>query len=498
MTLARAHLSRRRVRLRYVESDAARVERTADVLALAFEMSRWLVAAWCPDGGSLRVIDLARVNQVKRLRQCAGPAPQGFDPLDFALHRFLDPAAGVAKRIQLSLDHRTAALAGVLIPSSRTARRRDGVWVCHVRTSRPDVLQELADSLGCGGALHSGAHMPPPRRDVKEKTAEARLLGLAAWILEQSDPVTRQRIYEAFPDDYRGAAEAREKKFSRDKDALRRLGFNLETEQLGKDEGQVGYSIDAHSCTLPTIEFTPEEAALLWTAGTAALRLSQHPLRDELESALRKLMLGARGLPPSAATTGELVADAAPGIEKHLEKLIDAWERRRRVRIRYWRVSSGKEIERDVDVYGWASRRGEWIFAGYCHLRQAVRVFYVSRVRGVKAVKGAKDEGYEIPATFDIRHWSRQQVWDYEIHQPRPAAVRFQGALARIVRQLLPGAKVETDESGARIARLEVRNLRGLVRQALAWGLDAELLEPEDGRKMALEILSSIATGSAP
>lgn len=345
--------------------------------------------------------------------------------------------------------------------------------------------------------------MAAPRPRVKEKSTEARLLGLAAWILDQADPVTRQQIYDAFPDDYRGAAEAREKKFSRDKDALRRLGFNLETEQLGKDDEdvqQVGYSIDARSCTLPAIELAPEEAALLWTAGTTALRLSQHPLREELESAIRKLVVGSRGLPPAAAPTRELGLEAAPRIEAHLEKLVDAWERRRRVRIRYWRVGSGEEVERDVDVYGWASRRGEWIFVGYCHLREAVRVFYVSRVRAVKAPKGARDDGYVIPESFDIRRWSRQQIWDYEVHPPRQATVRLQGALARIARQLLPGAKVETDETGARVARLTVCNLRGLVRQALAWGPDAELIDPEEGRTMAREILASLSAsiGEAP
>jgi predicted DNA-binding transcriptional regulator YafY len=338
--------------------------------------------------------------------------------------------------------------------------------------------------------------MAPARSDSRDKTAEARLLGLASWILEQPEPVTRERIYGAFPADYRGAPAAAEKKFSRDKDALRRLGFNIEVVPLGKND--TGYSIDPRSCALPAIEFTPEEAALLWTAGTAALRLSRHPLRDELESALRKLVVGAHGLPPRAAPTDELSSDATPEDDKLLVKLADAWERRRRVRIRYWRVSRGEEVERDVDVYGWASRRGEWIFVGYCHLRRGVRVFYVSRVRAVKPVSGAKDGGYEIPATFDIRRWSRQQIWDYEVHPPMVAVVRLKGALARIGKQLLPGAAFSTDASGARVARLEVRNLRGLVRQALAWGPDAELLEPEDGRAMARELLSSLADGSAP
>jgi proteasome accessory factor B len=337
---------------------------------------------------------------------------------------------------------------------------------------------------------------------TEKKPHEARLLRLAAWILSQSEPVTRAQIYAAFPDHYRGKPDATERMFSRDKDALKRLGFNLETEEVG-GEDQVGYTIEAHSSLLPPIDLTADEAAAVWTAGVAALRMSQHPLRDELESAVRKLVVGTKGLPPRAAATEDLSTDAAPESEKLLPRLADAWEKRRRIRISYWRVSSGEIVDRDVDVYGWARRRGEWIFVGYDHLRKAVRIFYLSRVRALKQIALPKNEAevrarrgkegdYDIPDSFDIRRWSRQQIWDYDVHAPVAAAVRFRGSLAGIARQLLPAAQVKTDESGARVAHLRVRNLRGLVRQALAWGPDAEVIEPGDARAMAREILASV------
>jgi proteasome accessory factor B len=361
--------------------------------------------------------------------------------------------------------------------------------------------------------------MPSARRPANPPTSahETRLLRLAAWILEQPEPATRARIYEAFPDAYGGRPDAAERKFTRDKDALKRLGFNLETEQLGGKEDQVGYFIDARSSTLPPIDLAADEAAAVWTAAAGALRLSTHPLRDELESALRKLVVGARGLPPRAAATEDLAPEAAPegaaDGAKLLARLADAWERRRRVRIGYWRVATGEVVERDVDVYGWARRRGEWIFVGHCHLRQGVRIFYLSRVRTLRTVPLPKEEAaararrgkkgdYDVPDAFDVRAWSRQQIWDYDVHPLRPATVRFRGSLARLARQLLPGAKVATDDTGARVARLEVRNLRGLVRQALAWGPEAELVEPEDGRAMAREMLGGLRarlrTGGRP
>ncbi len=332
------------------------------------------------------------------------------------------------------------------------------------------------------------------------KDYEARLLQLAAWILSQDRAVTRAEIFAAFPEQYRGKEDTRERKFSRDKDALRELGFNVETEELGGEE-QVGYVIEPHSSLLPPIELGPDEAAAAWTAGVAALRLSPHPMRGELESALRKLVVATKGLPPRAAATEELAADGSPDSGKLVKRLKDAWESRTRVRVGYWRVGTGEVVERDVDVYGSARRRGEWILVGYCHLRKGVRIFYLSRVRSMAKASVPRDEleartkrgkkgHYDIPEAFDVRAWSRQMPWDYDVHPQREATVRFRGSLAGVARSLLPAAEHSAAPDGARLAKVQVRNLRGLVRQALAWGPEAELVAPPEGRAMAREILA--------
>lgn len=323
---------------------------------------------------------------------------------------------------------------------------------------------------------------------------EARILKLVSFILAHPEPVTAQRIFERFRGEY-GKGEtakekqARDRKFTRDKDAVRKLGFVL------GETGDGAYLIDARSSRLPALELAPDEALAVWTAAVAALRHSDHPLRWDLENALRKLITGWRGLPPRAGEAEELGRDGGEPVGgKLLEKLVESWLRRKRITIDYWKASRDAVETRQVDVYGWARRRGEWIFVGHCHARDAVRIFYLSRVRKLSTPqqRGDAKEDYVIPESFDLRRWSRQQIWDYEVHEPRAAAVRFSGSLARIARQLLPGAKSSLDAEGRRVCRLDVRNLRGLVRQALAWGPEAELIEPADGRALALEILGEV------
>lgn len=322
-------------------------------------------------------------------------------------------------------------------------------------------------------------------------SAESRLLRLAAWFADQGRPVTREEVYDAFPADYTGSAAAREKKFTRDKQDLEALGIPV---RHVADLGENGaYVVDAGQAFLPRLEFPPHEAAALWLAGQAALRNHDHPLQGDLELSLRKLAVGAAGLPPRAATLEVDAAAPEPAATRRwLEVLATALERRHGLDLRY-RRPGGEETRRRVDPYGYAWRRGEWLFAGHCHLREATRVFYLRRVVSMRpAPKDPRRPDYRIPAGFDVRAWSRQEPWDYLVHGPREAAVRFRGSLAKVAPRLLPGARLATEPDGARTARLSVRNLAGLVRQVLAWGPEAELLEPADGRALAREALAGL------
>lgn len=495
-TLARAAVTSRAARIDYLEAEQATARRTVEILALSFDAPRWTVATWSRATGTLRVLGLDRVRGVRTTAEPAGSPPEGFDALDFAVRRYLAPEGGKAADSAFRLDASLAPLVPALVPTARATRSADGV-ACRLRATRPEIVAGLVDSLGGWNALDSPATMPSRRK--KPSRTEARLLGVVSFILSQPEPVTRQQIYDAFPEDYAGTAAASEKKFTRDKDAIRRLGFVLETEEISSEEGQVAYFIDPCAYALPVLDLGPEEAAAVWAAGATALRFSEHPLREDLEAALRKLVVGAKGLPPPRAAPEELAPAADREANPLLERLVDAWERRKRVRLTYWRVDSNEEVEREVDVYGWASRRGEWLFAGHCHLREGVRVFYLSRVRSLKVnTRRPADPDYRIPDDFDVRRWSRQQVWEYLVHPPVAATVRFHGSLAPIARQLLPGARVATDADGARVARLEARNLRGLVRQVLAFGPEAELVEPAEGRALAREMLAAVRGAAVP
>ncbi len=333
-------------------------------------------------------------------------------------------------------------------------------------------------------------------RAVNPRAVERRLLKLAAWFLARG-PATREDVYAEFPKDYRGTPAGMEKMWTRDKGHLQELGIPL---HFSEDDGGT-YSIEPGSFYLPRLSLSPAEAAVLTTAAQAALRDPEHPLHDDLESALRKLLVGGAGLPPRApALEGAGLPPAPEGLRKRLALVVDAVEERKRLHLSYWVPARDELTERDVDPYGYALRGGEWLLVGHCHLRGGTRIFYLGRARALKlAPAGRPAPHFEVPEGFDMRKWSRQFPWEYLAHEPRAATVRFTGSLAKIAATLLPGAKLAAEPEGVRVARLEVRNLDGLARQCLAWGPEAELLEPAEGRERARVMLRALrpTTGDA-
>ncbi len=325
---------------------------------------------------------------------------------------------------------------------------------------------------------------------------EERLLRLTAWLLAQSEPVSFEQIREAMKGAYSGNAQAIDKAWTRDKQALQQAGVPIQHVDGDADQPK-GYVIDRRHYYLPDLKLTAEEAAVLWTVGQAAARMTNNPWRDDLEAGLRKLQAGGTApMPPQVPTLNVYHGDTMPAGRraKYLDVLGEAVRRRKRVTLTYYTAARQETVKREVDVYGFAWRRGIWLFVGHCHLRNDLRVFYVNRVRALKLdEKNPARPDYAIPRDFDIREFARQQPWDFWSEPPREAQVRFTGALAPLAKKLLPGCRIARTGEGEITATLTVRNLEALVRQVLSFGPDAELLTPEEGRASARAILERMA-----
>lgn len=280
-----------------------------------------------------------------------------------------------------------------------------------------------------------------------------RLLDLLAFLLDARRPVPANEIFEAFPKEYAGNVDARERKFSRDKEALRELGVPIE-HVVGDEPEETGYRIDREQFYLPDIRLTPAERAALYAVGAAA-QAGAFPLRTELAHALTKLDAGAKGRRETPVQPPILAEARRPELE---QLLAEAVAERRRVTLVY----PPETRERTVDPYAFSLRRGRFVLVGFCHLRGGIRTFAAERIaRCAPTKRDARVPEFEVPADFDPAPHLPRHPWDVRVHAPVEVTLSFAPEQAESGPHALgiePGRPVATT------------NVEGLLSQLLSLG----------------------------
>ncbi|HYO54010.1 WYL domain-containing protein [Archangium sp.] len=322
-----------------------------------------------------------------------------------------------------------------------------------------------------------------------------RLLDLVALFLDAREPISWAELREHFPHDYMGISDdAAERKFERDKAELLELGFPL-TYIQGDDERRDGYVVDRDAYYLPEVNLTKEELAVLYAAGSAALTSGAFPGRDDLSHALRKIGFFAGHALPTPRVRMELGTEqGGPQLAVHLEQLWEACAAHKWVQMSYASPKRPEPIERKVDPYGLALRRGIWTLVGYCHLRQEVRTFLVHRIRSLKAnTARPRSPDFEVPEGFAFDNHVASYPWQHRFHARLDVRLRLTGELMARAAVLFPGASVAPAEDGGGVlVELPVTFLDGLLRFCLQLGPDCRVESPEDARKQVKDMAARI------
>lgn len=328
-----------------------------------------------------------------------------------------------------------------------------------------------------------------------------RLINLIAMLLEAQRPVTLERIRRSIPGYGQATMASFKRMFERDKSELRDMGIPINVEPVDAFGEEQGYRIPKEEYYLPEIDFTPEEKLALLLVN----RLSSGevtPLSREAGAALRKLSPdlgdGSRlGHPGSLhwrfAPQGEPVED--------LTRLWEAAVGRRSVRFVYHSLGkgkgkgTGKARERTLDPYGLYFERGAWYVVGYCHLREEIRSFRVSRIES--AVELAEPAGggpdFDRPPDFKLEDYSRILPWEFEEGAAYEARVRFSPRMAWLVeRDLGDVYRFEPAKDGGGILHVTVRNEEAFLDWVLSFAEDAEVLSPPQLREKVKDRLMSI------
>lgn len=342
-----------------------------------------------------------------------------------------------------------------------------------------------------------------------------RLVGLLAGLVDARRAVPFSEIQSWFPEDYQQPArEAALRKFERDKEDLLGLGVPLEYLEPS-DDSEGGYRVRPEQLFLPPLSLSPDEAAAVYLAGLALLGGPGFPYRGPLATALRKIEL-ASDRPAPLAEPGlshrVLIDPPAPGadaaLESRLQALGQALDARKQVTLSYRALSTGEETRRTVDPLGLFCRRGHWFLVGHCHLRQAVRTFFVHRI-GELAINRRRPAtpDFEVPAGFRLDDYVNVPPWRYEVHEPLEVVLAADPDFAWLVAEELrseplpESAGLPGAPAGSRRRRfaIPVTNLDALVGWVLGMGAKVQVVAPESARLAWRQQLEAvIAAHQAP
>lgn len=338
------------------------------------------------------------------------------------------------------------------------------------------------------------------------KKAE-RLLDLVTFLLDQSRPVSREEIFNAFPDDYGAGDEADQRKFERDKADLLELGIPLQYTE-GDDFSEGGYQIDRAQYRLPELDLAPEELAMLFLAGAAVLQLEGCPFSRDLLLALNKIAYSAgdQGLMvPRGWWPNRPQGESFLRRQEKLEKLHRAVLQRKKVFLVYNSFWRAEQTRRWVDPYGLVfSRsdpvgvvfgRSEWFLVGHCHLRGEIRVFHVDRITALEVnPEKPSQPDFDVPQGLRLREQVAVFPWQIRAHPPRPVEILFQPPLAQAAATELRSAAERIDEAGeARLVHLQATFLDGLLPTVLWYRGRAKVLRPPELVQKVTEALARLA-----
>jgi len=331
---------------------------------------------------------------------------------------------------------------------------------------------------------------------------DQRLLDLAALLLKAAEPVSWREIQEQFADDYAGKGEAAIRKFERDKADLLELGIPVRW-IAGDEDLPAGYLIDKDEFYLPDLKLPPEDLALLYVAGSAALANETFPYARDLAHALNKLSFAARA--PGASEAAALAARSLSaddgqdgGVPARLQELSRAMSQKKRVHLVYHGAERGERTERDVDPYGLFQQGGAWYLVAWCHLRTAIRTFHLARIESL-AVRAAapRTPDFTPRKDFSLADHATREPWEFAHHPPVRCRVRLDAPLsAEVLASFGPRARVKEEGGGAAV-EVDATNSEGLLRHVLALGDRAEVLAPRALRERAREALAALARGLA-
>ncbi len=262
------------------------------------------------------------------------------------------------------------------------------------------------------------------------------------------------------------------------------------------DSVRNGYYYTDPNFRLSLFEATEGELAALLVSAQVMDHYRGTPFEQDLRKALAKI---SSSLPDTIEIPlDELTSylSVLPRVQTTYDPeifrvLVTAVGHSRQVSMTYWTAGRNDTQRRTVDPYQlFLAPDDDWCLVGHCHLRNAIRLFKVQRVRSAEETGAC----FLRPAGFSAEAYMAKSFGTIRGDGDFQVVLRFTPAYAGLIaeKQWHASQVVEPQPDGTLILRLRVNDLREIVRWVLYWGPECLVLEPDELIAMVISDLQAV------
>ncbi len=173
--------------------------------------------------------------------------------------------------------------------------------------------------------------------------------------------------------------------------------------------------------------------------------------------------------------------------EKIMDKITEALQENKRIRITYVTGYSGVQSEREIDIYHLKNHHGDWYIIGLCRKSGQVKVFAVSRIKAITLTNAF----YDIPHDFSISEYFKDSFGIYESKEVHDVKLKIINDSVRYVRekQWHKSQKITELEDGSIFLEFRVNNLTEILMWVLSLGRDCEVIKPPIFKQLIIDEL---------
>jgi predicted DNA-binding transcriptional regulator YafY len=252
---------------------------------------------------------------------------------------------------------------------------------------------------------------------------------------------------------------------------------------LAYDARQRGYFYTEESFHLPAIALNDSDLFAVFLAGKVLKQYENTPIYERLTSLFAKI---ADSLPEKITIDPAQLNDrfsffVSPHsmiAEQVWETVFSGLRTFRSLEIDYAKPGAADSTPRTIDPYHVISFQGEWYVIAFCHSRQAIRTFALSRIRQARLA----DHHFIVPADFDFQQTTRDRFGVQWSSRKFAVRIWFSPLAAPYVRerQWQEGQEIVENSDASIIMSFTVSHLQEVKRWVLSWGGMARVLAPPE------------------